>query len=299
MHNRTVSVIIPFYNNVDWLTEAIESVLNQTLKPLEIIVINDGSAEDLNLFLKKYQKYITYIKKKNEGPAIARNIGINTSKGDYIAFLDSDDIWLPNKLEIQITQMNKEKYVWSQTSYYTFKDGENHEEEYMTLINTSDFKGYTYPLVLASSPLATPCIIVDGPIIRKNKGLRFNPDMRHGQDSYLWINLALKYPLLTIKNPLSLVRMRGTNASKRAKVQLKAKAIIWDIINNNKDKYNAGNLSLILKFAFTLSKSGNRIVSKSERFINSSYLIELLSRFIYVLPWVMFKIYAKTLRKKF
>ena len=97
--NKKVSVIIPFYSRLDWLYEAIESVLAQTYPIHEIILVNDGSKEDLTEFLDKYGKRIIYLKQENAGPAAARNNGIRRATGDYIAFEDSDDVWMPTKLE--------------------------------------------------------------------------------------------------------------------------------------------------------------------------------------------------------
>src|SRR5690554_960556 len=114
--NPLVSVIIPFYSRSDWLEEAVESVLNQTYDKIEIIVINDGSKENLNKFLKKYGKKIIYYTQENRGPGAARNQGMKIAKGKYLSFLDSDDLWLSNKTERQIFFMEKENVVWSHTS---------------------------------------------------------------------------------------------------------------------------------------------------------------------------------------
>lgn len=95
-----VSVIIPTYNRVNYLKEAIDSVFNQTYKNLEVIVVDDGSIGDENKNLCSCYD-ITYLKIKNSGgPCKPRNEGIKIAKGDYIAFLDDDDIWESNKIEI-------------------------------------------------------------------------------------------------------------------------------------------------------------------------------------------------------
>lgn len=109
LHGPLVSVIIPFLNGSDWLIEAIESVLNQSYLDYEIILIDDGSEEqhsirarDYNL---KYPDRIIYTEHPghvNKGVTISRNLGISLSKGKYIAFLDSDDCWLPHKLMNQL-----------------------------------------------------------------------------------------------------------------------------------------------------------------------------------------------------
>ncbi|MBU0568949.1 MAG: glycosyltransferase [Patescibacteria group bacterium] len=98
-----ISVIIPTYNSARYIKEAIDSVLTQTLLPFEIIVVDDGSTDNTKRIITPYIELekVTYIKKKNNGAASARNIGIKMAKGELIAFLDADDIWLPEKLAKQ------------------------------------------------------------------------------------------------------------------------------------------------------------------------------------------------------
>src|SRR5262249_48283928 len=97
-----VSVVITFYNREKYIDEAIESVLAQTLKPLEIIIVNDCSQESSRRYLDRYAKLCTIIDlPRNLGISGARNAGIRAARGKFIAFLDDDDLWLPRKLEIQ------------------------------------------------------------------------------------------------------------------------------------------------------------------------------------------------------
>ncbi|MBA7689290.1 Undecaprenyl-phosphate 4-deoxy-4-formamido-L-arabinose transferase [subsurface metagenome] len=102
--NPTVSVIIPTYNRAHLVSRAIESVLNQTYQDFEIIVVDDGSTDDTEEIVRSFKnERIRYIRhEKNKGAAAARNTGIKVAKGEYIAFQDSDDEWLPEKLEKQM-----------------------------------------------------------------------------------------------------------------------------------------------------------------------------------------------------
>jgi len=97
-----VSAIIPTYNDAEYLCEAIESVMTQTYQNCEIIVVDDGSTTDPKPLLRKYMDRIQYIYKENGGVGSARNVGIHKAGGEYLAFLDSDDLWLPRKLETQV-----------------------------------------------------------------------------------------------------------------------------------------------------------------------------------------------------
>jgi len=99
--NHMISVIIPTFNREHTIAQAIESVLAQTYKDLEIIVIDDGSTDDTKTVLEPYKDRIKYFYQENKGVASARNKGLEEARGEFIAFLDSDDYWLPEKLRSQ------------------------------------------------------------------------------------------------------------------------------------------------------------------------------------------------------
>ena len=96
-----VSVVIPTFNRGHTLNRAIDSVLGQTLLPSEIIVIDDGSTDGTEELISKEYSSVSYIKTKNKGVSAARNLGMKAAESDWFAFLDSDDQWLPHKLEKQ------------------------------------------------------------------------------------------------------------------------------------------------------------------------------------------------------
>ncbi len=103
-----VSVIIPSRDYGCFLDESIESVLNQTVTPSEIIVVDDGSKDNTREVVKKYFPRVSYYYQENGGVGSARNKGIGISKGDYIAHLDADDIWVPERLELQLEEFIKD-----------------------------------------------------------------------------------------------------------------------------------------------------------------------------------------------
>src|SRR6185369_7640984 len=100
-----VSVIIPTYNSARFLTEAIDSVLAQSFKDFEILVIDDGSTDETKAMMQRYGSPVRYIYQANAGVAAARNRGIAESRGKYIAFLDADDAWCARKLETQLNAL--------------------------------------------------------------------------------------------------------------------------------------------------------------------------------------------------
>jgi glycosyltransferase involved in cell wall biosynthesis len=103
----SVSVIIPTYNRAHTLSRAIDSVLSQTLPPMEIIVIDDGSEDDTSRLMSKQYGQCTYHYQANQGVSSARNLGIEMARGEWIALLDSDDRWLPKKLQLQLESLTR------------------------------------------------------------------------------------------------------------------------------------------------------------------------------------------------
>jgi glycosyltransferase involved in cell wall biosynthesis len=103
----SISVIIPAYNAANFLADAVQSVLDQTIIPSEIIVVNDGSTDETELVAKKFGNKIQYLYQQNRGTASARNRGLEIAAGNLIGFLDADDVWLKNKLELQSCLLQK------------------------------------------------------------------------------------------------------------------------------------------------------------------------------------------------
>lgn len=285
----SVSVIIPFYNEIGWLSEAIGSVLRQTYPIHEIIVINDGSKEDVSALLNLYEGKIRYFYKENGGPSSARNLGIDLATGDYLSFLDSDDVWLPTKTEKQIKYMIKREAVWSHTAYETFDtvDGRTVKQ-----VDIGKYDGMIFPKMLYSNPLATPSIIIKRDVLLKNPSWRFNEKMRYGQDQYLWMCIAQNYNICAMNEILTKVRMRGSNAALRARVQLRAKALIYNyIIKGNVE--NVKEISASGMLAFKICTKGEKLLSVVERKLKKDWIIELCARLLYFVPWTFFKMNAR------
>lgn len=106
-----VSVIIPNYNYAHYIGEAVESVLRQTYQPLEVIVVDDGSRDDSLSVLEQFGNKISLLTQQNSGVSAARNFGASQSSGELIAFLDADDVWLPEKIEKQVRLFNEDPAI--------------------------------------------------------------------------------------------------------------------------------------------------------------------------------------------
>lgn len=282
-----VSVIIPFYSNSNWLCEAIDSVLNQTYKNIEILVINDGSPEDLSHIIEKYGFRITLINKKNGGPSSARNLGIKKSKGKYVAFLDSDDVWLPEKLSKQIHQMEKNGYVWSQHSYEMFWE----DSKRTKIINTEIYRGNVYKDCFISFKVQTSCVVILRSILIENK-IYFPLNRRFGQDIAFFKQIAKQYSLGYIDGVYSRFRIRGSNAGFRAKVQLLDKSTVWNELKGDKQ------LKYLLPIPIIIAYKTSSGFAKVLRFINQNLIknqkkVEYLAKVLYLLPYFLFKLYAR------
>lgn len=105
--NDSISVIIPTYNSATFISEAIESVLMQSYSPYEIIIIDDGSTDGTEEIVKKFGTKVQYVYQENQGPSPARNKGIKMANGNYVAFIDADDVWMPESLSCHVDQFKE------------------------------------------------------------------------------------------------------------------------------------------------------------------------------------------------
>ena len=180
-----VSIIIPYYKKKDYIKKTINSILKQTYKKFEIIIINDEPGElskNILSFLKKKDSRIKIINnKKNIGAGKSRNKGINIAKGKYIAFIDSDDLWKKNKLLKQIEFMRKKNIEISHTSYEIIDDD-------LAIRGTRQAKLTNYKKLIKSCDIGLSTVIIKKSLI---KNLRF-PNLKTKEDYVLWLEIAKK-----------------------------------------------------------------------------------------------------------
>lgn len=185
-----ISVVIPYYKKKPYIYKTIKSVLKQSYKKIEIIIIYDDP--DLNdlFFLKKIiknnKKIRLYINKKNFGASKSRNIGIKHAKGNYIALLDSDDIWSKNKISLQIRFMKKNNLLFSYTDYKIINNKER-------CIGVRKVKNYLkYNDLLKSCDIGLSTVIFHKSI----KNLIVFPNLLTKEDYVVWLKLAKKNILM-------------------------------------------------------------------------------------------------------
>jgi glycosyltransferase involved in cell wall biosynthesis len=207
--NELVSIITPSYNSVRFISETIESVLDQTYIHWEMIIIDDGSSDNSIKIVESYLLKDSRIKliklSKNMGPATTRNYGIKEAKGRYIAFLDSDDLWYPNKLLQQISFMYNNDIALSYTRY-------NHiEEKSKKIINEIYIPSkVSYSELLKQNIIGCLTAIYD----TKKLGKIYMPEIRQRQDYALWLDILKKIPYAYgIEESLASYRVRSTSIS--------------------------------------------------------------------------------------
>lgn len=209
------SVIIPVYNKASSILRTLESVYNQTYRDLEIIVVDDGSTDNLNEILNDWMDRLVLIRQKNAGVSAARNAGIAASTGVYICFLDADDTWMPDHLEVlnQALQSYPEACFLSTMYVSTFADGSSRSKSHLL----KKFGYYTwvadyFKLVLdtSSTIIHTDTVCIDREIL---KTMQFVPGERIGEDTDLWYRVAAYYPLLLIKKETAVYHREDSTAT--------------------------------------------------------------------------------------
>lgn len=221
-----ISVIIPVYNREQTIKKALNSVLNQTYKDIEVIVVDDGSTDASKKVIESISdKRIKYVYQENAGACVARNTGIEMAKGEFIAFHDSDDEWVFNKLEIQLKELNNHSadVVFGQMSLEGKLIPDRVEEGFIT---TLEFLKY-------SNIIGTPTIMGKSSCF---KDIKFDPLMPRLQDRELAIRLSKKYKIYFIKKPLLIIERQENSISND---NIKGEVAISRIIETNRDILSA------------------------------------------------------------
>jgi len=185
-----VSVVIPCYRCSATIGRAVESVACQTLPPFEIVCVDDGSGDDtlqrLKLLQSRYDReWIKIVPlERNSGVSVARNTGWNTAKGAYVAFLDSDDAWHPEKIAIQYNWMTAHPEV--ALSGHMFRIVTGSDQDVIPVdINVTTAETISKSKILFSNPFVTPSVMA-----RRKLTNRFNPNRRYMEDYLLWMEIC-------------------------------------------------------------------------------------------------------------
>lgn len=213
-----VTVVIPTYNRADFLAEAVDSVLNQTWKDLEILVVDDGSTDRTREVMARYGKRLKYFYKKNEGPSSARNVGIREAMGTYVAFLDSDDVWDPEKLSIQMEFMRKHPEIKLVCTDSCEIDSSESREGKLK----RDLMGSLFSLLYSNSFIRTSTVLMNKACFQEVG--YFDERYQSAEDYDVWLRVARRYPIAYLSRPLVRYRKHEGNVS-HDKITLRRNAL--------------------------------------------------------------------------
>jgi len=213
--NYLVSIIMPSFNCEEFISETILSVMNQTYKNWELIIVDDGSTDNsvciINNFIKGENRINLIINDKNEGAAVSRNKAIEVAMGKYIAFLDSDDLWSTDKLEAQISYMGINSLAFSYSAYETIDEKGNSLNVTIAAPVQLDYVG-----LLKENQIGCLTAIYDQEILNKH----YMPLIKKRQDYGLWLEI-LKITPYAYRVPGVLAKYRvRKNSISSSKVSL-------------------------------------------------------------------------------
>ena len=194
-----ISVVIPTFNRIKILDRTLDSVINQTIKPYEIIVVDDGSNDQTGNWIKNKFPEINYFYQKNMGVSTARNTGIDMAKGDWIAFLDSDDEWNKDKLELQSKAIHNNKDLpLSHTNEIWIKNGVRINQKR----SHQKFGGQIFNHCLKKCIISPSTVIIRKDIFNEI-GL-FDTSLPICEDYDLWLRVTARYPVLLLEKELTI-----------------------------------------------------------------------------------------------
>jgi len=192
-----ISVIIPTYNRSEVLERAIKSVLAQTYKNFELIVVDDGSTDNTSRILTKFGRKIRFFSKLHGGVSSARNFGLEKGEGTWVAFLDSDDYWLPRKLERQM------QYIQEHPEILILQTDEKwiRKERFVNPMKKHQkYSGWIFPQCLPLCIVSPSAVLIHQKIFN-DIGV-FDENLPVCEDYDLWLRIALKYPIYLLAEKL-------------------------------------------------------------------------------------------------
>lgn len=220
-----VSVVIPTYNSANYISEALDSAIAQDYPELEIIVVDDGSADNTREIVSAYGDRVRLIAQPNQGSAGARNKGIQHAQGKYIAFLDADDVWWNHKIRFQIEaliasghKMTYSRFIWwhpDEQGQYTQPQTEFEQPANSNLSSAAIVTGWPYAELLLDCIVWTSTVIVEKAEL-ENVGM-FDEQLRKGQDYDLWLRLSRRIDMLGLEQATALYRIHPTSITSNIK----------------------------------------------------------------------------------
>lgn len=217
-----VSIIMPSFNAAKFIAASIQSVIDQTYSNWELLITDDCSKDDtvkiVEQYLVKDNRIKLFSTGKNSGPACARNKSLENATGKYIAFLDSDDIWVSNKLEMQINFMKEKNIAFSFSSYSIMKEDGIQTGNTINVPKVIGYHGY-----LCNTIIGCLTVVID----REKTGNFMMPNIRSSQDMALWLLIMKRgFKAYGLQEPLAYYRLVSTSNTAK---KWKAAKDVWKV----------------------------------------------------------------------
>lgn len=214
-----VSVIIPTYNAAGYIKACLESVFTQvglnSKFSIEVIIVDDGSTDNTSEILSQYDDMVRYERIENSGaPAKPRNLGVEISSGEYIAFLDADDIWFPHKLEVQVVAMESRPDIALLSSNAQIIDSDGRNTNKRVVSQEIVPKDYNFESLLRVNYLCTSGVLVRSKVLRSAGSFNEDINLRAVEDYELWLRIAAGSAISFMDKPLVGYRIHAANISK-------------------------------------------------------------------------------------
>lgn len=247
---KKVSIIIPTYNCLAFLPKAVESVFSQSHQDFELIIINDNSSDDTENYLNNLtDERIKVITTGGVGASQARNLGIAESCGDYIAFLDADDFWLPEKLSLQL-----KLHETNPTVAMSFTNYDHLTEEYQSIVDCfaywNQFQGDNSPYIHLEHPLnfiiknniiGTSTVMINADVLPKIR--MFDADIKYAEDWELWLRICEEYDVAALNSVQVGYLMRQSSITQTDSLRLRNLQCIESILNRYQNESQRWDLS--------------------------------------------------------
>ncbi|QSP93524.1 glycosyltransferase [Marinobacter salinisoli] len=209
-HLPLVSVVMPVYNNERFISESILSALNQSHRNIEIIVVDDGSTDLSAKKAEAFGEKVRVVTQKNSGAAAARNRGVLESQGEFVAFLDSDDIWEPEKLESQLKNMKDFRWSYTDAIFYGgINDGLTDSHF------TKKYDGVILDKIITCNFIGTSSVLLTKELFLEAGG--FDESLRSIQDWDFWCRVSAICAVKHISEPLVKYRVHSSSISRNAR----------------------------------------------------------------------------------
>lgn len=220
----TVSVIIPTYNCEPYIAETINSVLGQTLGNLELIIVDDGSTDRTREIVESFGSAVRLLSQANSGVCAARNYGIREAAGRYVCLMDHDDYWYPDKLALQVEQMEQHPETglvyssfiwWHPDDKGVFPHPDSFDPASFPTGIDEEFSGWIYHLLLLDCWILTSAALIRAEVFDKCGA--YNESLSYSEDWDLWLRISRQYRIIKLNKSLTLYRQHPKQGNRMAR----------------------------------------------------------------------------------